>query len=187
VPDIPGIDRDNVFSAQTLFRTPERAGKRVVILGGGLVGMELAVYLAMLGRECTILELQPELNDGGNNLHGLALSLEFRKYCINISTATKAVEITDQGVVGQFTGIMPQNGGRRFVLPVYYPEAATGSKLFACDTVAYAVGQLPLRAEADAFRGCAGEFHQLGDCVTPGNNWHATTAAYFLCRNLGRY
>ncbi|NLN06560.1 MAG: FAD-dependent oxidoreductase [Firmicutes bacterium] len=187
VPDIPGIDRDNVFSAQTLFRHPERAGKRVVILGGGLVGMELAVYLAMLGRECTILELQPELNDGGNNLHGLALSLEFRKYGINNSTATKAVEISDQGVVGQFTGIMPQNGGRRFALPVYYPEAATGSKLFACDTVAYAVGQMPLRAEADAFRGCVGEFHQLGDCVTPGNIWHATTAAYFLCRNLGRY
>ncbi|HHX75195.1 MAG TPA: FAD-dependent oxidoreductase, partial [Firmicutes bacterium] len=157
VPDLPGIDRENVFSAQTLFYRPELAGRRVVILGGGLVGMELAVYLAMLGRECTILEMQPELNDGGNNLHGLALSLEFKKYGIRISPATKAVEITGGGVVGQFTGARPLGGGMRFALPAYYPEAAAGNKLFACDTVAYAVGQVPLRAEAGALRDCAGE------------------------------
>ena len=186
VPGIPGIDRENVFPAQALFRRPELAGKRVVILGGGLVGMELAVYLSMLGRECTILELQPELNDGGNNLHGLALSQEFRKFGIRISTATKAVEINDRGVVGQFTGCLPQNSDRRFGLPAYYPEAAAGSKLFACDTVVYAVGQVPLRAEAEALRDCAGEFHLLGDCVTPANIWYATTAAYFLGRNIGR-
>jgi len=185
-PDIPGIDRANVFSAEEIYAQPEKAGRRVVIIGGGLVGMELAVYLGMLGRECTILEMMPELNDGGNNLQGLALSLEFKKYGTKISPATKVVEINEQGVIGEFTGAKPSENFR-FGLPNYYPEAESGRKLFAADTVVYAVGQKPRWDEADSLRGYTKEFYQLGDCVAPRNIWHATNTAHFVARDLGRY
>lgn len=185
-PKIPGIDGENVFSAEELYLNPERAGKKVIILGGGLVGMELSVFLAMKGHECTIIEKLPELNDGGNNLQGLALSIEFRKYGISISPSTKAVEINDRGVMVEFTGEKPPEGFR-FGLPNYYAEAEFGTKLFEGDTIVYAVGQIPLWNETNELRDCAREFHQIGDCVSPKNIWNATSTAHFISRDLGRY
>ncbi|MGI5901380.1 MAG: FAD-dependent oxidoreductase [Desulfitobacteriia bacterium] len=185
-PNIPGIDRPNVFSAETIYYEPEKAGQKVVILGGGLVGLELAVFLAMLGRDCTVLEMLPVLNDGGNNLQGLALSFEFEKYGIKISPATKAIEINEKGVIGEFTGAKPPEA-LRFSMPNYYPEAESGTKLFEADTVIYAVGQAPLWEEADALRNCAKEYHALGDCLGPKNIWNATNTSHFVARDLGRY
>ena len=46
-PAIPGIDGANVFGAEEIYKDPEKAGQNVVILGGGLVGMELAIFLSM--------------------------------------------------------------------------------------------------------------------------------------------
>lgn len=186
VPRIPGIDGKNVYSAEELYLHPERAGKRVLILGGGLVGMELSVFLAMKGHECTIIEKLPDLNDGGNNLQGLALSIEFKKYGIQISPASKAVEINEKGVLVEFTGEKPVEGFR-FGLPYYSAEADSGTKLFEGDTVVYAVGQIPLWNESWELKDCAPEFHQLGDCVAPRNIWNATNTAHFVSRDLGRY
>ena len=132
------------------------------------------------------MEIMPDLNDGGNNQQGLALSLEFKKYGIKISPATKVIEINKQGVLGEFTGVKAPETFR-FGLPIYYPEAESGRKLFAADTVIYAVGQEPLWDEADSLRGLTKEFYQLGDCVAPKNIWHATNTAHFVARDLGRY
>jgi pyruvate/2-oxoglutarate dehydrogenase complex dihydrolipoamide dehydrogenase (E3) component len=137
-----------------------------VILGGGLVGTELGIFLAGMGKRVTILEMLPELSDGGNNLHGLALDVKLRELGVALALSTKAAEINEKGVVG---------------------EGADGeTTLFEADTVVYAVGQSPLWDEADALRGCAPEFHQLGDCLAPKNIRAATRAAYFAANNMGR-
>ena len=60
-PGINGINGSNVLEAESIYITPEKAGRRVVIIGAGLVGLELAVYLSMLGREATVVEMA-----GGN-------------------------------------------------------------------------------------------------------------------------
>ena len=44
-PDIPGIDNDNVMGAVEVYKAAEKVGKRVVMLGGGLVDIELGIYL----------------------------------------------------------------------------------------------------------------------------------------------
>ena len=48
---------------------PEKTGDRVIILGAGLVGVELGIYLAMQGRKITIIEMLDRINDGGNFQH----------------------------------------------------------------------------------------------------------------------
>ena len=183
---IKGYDLPHVFGAEEIYYNPEKAGDNVVFLGGGLVGLELAIHLSQMGKKCTIIEMMPNLNDGGNNLHGLAISTELRKYGIKVSTATRALEITEKGVIGEFTGAEPKPG-MRFGLPCYYPEAKEGTKLFEADTVVYSVGQRPLWEEADALRECAPEYYELGDCVNPKNIWAATHTAHYLVRDIGRY
>ncbi|MDR2616148.1 MAG: NAD(P)/FAD-dependent oxidoreductase [Oscillospiraceae bacterium] len=165
VPRIPGIEGKNVRGAEEIYEDAEKAGRRVVILGGGLVGTELAIFLSEKGREVTIIEMLPQLSDGGNELHGLALDVKLRERGIEVSCSTKAAEITE-------TGVAAERGGERV--------------FFEADTVIYAVGQKPRAEEADALRFCAPEFIQIGDCLAPKNIRAATEAAYFAAVNIGR-
>ncbi len=59
-------------------------------------------------------------------------------------------------------------------------------KFFEADTVIYATGQRPLWDEAKELAGCAPEFFQIGDCVTPKNIYQATQQAAHIARNVGR-
>jgi len=184
-PNIPGIDRENVFGAEEIYYAPEKAGENVVILGGGLVGLELSIMLSGLGKKCTVVEMMPNLNDGGNNLHGLALTGELKKYGVKISPATKAVSIGDDGVVCEYTGAEPAPAFR-FGMGIFYPDGKEGTVTFPADTVIYAVGQRPLWDEANALRSIVPEFYQVGDCVAPKNIYEATHNAHYIARDLGR-
>ena len=48
-PPIPGIDLPNVVQAWDVLREKVTTGKRVVVIGGGAVGVETALYLAEKG------------------------------------------------------------------------------------------------------------------------------------------
>ena len=57
MPDIPGIDRPNVVTAQDVLSGKARVGQNVVIIGGGMVGCETGHYLAEQGKTVTIIEI----------------------------------------------------------------------------------------------------------------------------------
>lgn len=164
-PNIEGIDGKNVFAAEEIYRCPDLAGGDTVILGAGLVGMELAIYLSMLGKKATIVEMMDTVNDGGNIQHMKAIKVQLKKYNIDISLSTKAVKVTENGVICQKYG---------------------KEVLFPADTVVYAVGQKSLRDEACALYDSAPEFYLLGDCKTPTNIKNATKEAYATVKNIGR-
>ena len=171
-PRIKGVDSSNVYSAEEIYYHPEKIGASAIILGGGLVGAELGIHLAMMGKEIIIIEMLPELNNGGNRLQGLSIGLEVKKLGIKVKLNTKALEINDKGVL---------------CAPADWNEGDDGREHVEADTVIYAVGQRPLRKEADALRFCAREFYQIGDCLTPANITEATKAAYYISRDIGRY
>ena len=189
IPNIPGINGKNVLGAEEAYYHPEKTGNNVVIIGGGLVGIELGIYLAGLGRKVTILEMMEYLNDGGNLCHGLALNNEIKKYGIQVSTATRVLEINEKGIIGGYVGnaftlppskiVQVAPGTSNTFDRAIRAEAEKGSQqFFAADTVIYAIGQQPLHAEADALRFCAPEFYQIGDCLAAKNIQQATGMAF---------
>lgn len=164
-PQVPGIDRKEVFSAQEAYPLAEKLGPGVIILGAGLVGIELGLHLIRYGKDVTILEMTDHMSDGGNFLHMLGLHAEIRKRGLKILFNTQAVRITDTGVA------------------CHTPQ---GDRFYEADQVVYAAGQKPLREETTALACCAPEFYMLGDCVTPKNITAATSTAYMTARNIGR-
>jgi len=162
-PPIPGIDGKNVLVAEYAYRHVSEVGQRAVVLGGGLVGVELAIHLAGLGREVTVVEMLPGLNNGGNVLHQNALDVEIREKGITLSLGTRVRSVDEKGVTGE------QDGTELF---------------FPADTVICAMGQRPLREEAEELRFCAPEFYALGDCVTPKNILQATAMADAIAKNI---
>ena len=163
VPDIPGVDRANAFSAESVYAEPEKAGGKVVIIGGGLAGAELAIYLHQLGREVCIVEMADHLNDGGSTLHGHAVDLELKRRGIPVHLTVKAIEITGEGLIGA-------DGGERF---------------FPADTVVYAAGQEPRWEAVEALRPLAPEFYHIGD-GQPQNITETNKLAHYIARDIGR-
>ena len=166
-PNIPGIDNPKVLSAVDIYKNPQLAGRKVVIIGGGLVGVELGIFLSMKGSEVTILEIMPYLNYGASGVHGAFLDLKIPEYGIRVELSTKAVMIDDQGVVGE-----DQKGKQ---------------KKFPADTVIYAVGLKPQWERADELRQLAKEFFQIGDCLRPRNILMANQEGYYAAKDIGRF
>ena len=164
-PPIPGIDGSNVFGAEYVYTHPECTGENVVILGAGLVGIELGIFLAGEGRKITLVEMLPAMNDGGNMVHMNNLLLQIREKKIDVNLSTRAVEIREDGVVA---------------------EGEKGEIFFPADTVIYAVGQRSRSDDAIALGKYAPEFHMVGDCIAARNILAATTEAYNAARDIGR-
>ena len=85
---------------------------------------------------------------------------------VGLMLNTKAVSIDETGIVVEADGVQ---------------------KHLEADTVIYAVGQRPLMTESETLRECAPEFHAIGDCIVPKDIWTATSNAYYIARDLGRY
>ncbi|MBN2061213.1 MAG: FAD-dependent oxidoreductase [Deltaproteobacteria bacterium] len=187
VPKLKGIDGKNVAGAVDVYYNPELAGGNAVILGGGIVGLELGVFLAQKGRNITIIEIldrtiaSPPPVEGTSNrmsglietplgyplYHGVALKEEIKKLPnMEICVSTKSLEITDSGLI---------------------VEDGNGVRTIEADTLIYAIGQKPLREEAYALSPCAPEFYQIGDCVIPNNIYAATSVAYQIAMDIGRF
>jgi NADPH-dependent 2,4-dienoyl-CoA reductase/sulfur reductase-like enzyme len=183
-PGIPGINGDNVLAAQDAYISPQKVGQYVVILGAGLVGVELGLYLTGKGRNVKIVEMLGHISDGGNFLHIPGLTAEIRKRGLEIVFNTMAKEITPEGVVCE-SGVSGESGGAG----VSGVSGVSGGAetIFGADTVVYAVGQKPAREPAIALGGCAPEFYMLGDCVSPRNITDATSEAFMIARSIGKF
>jgi 2,4-dienoyl-CoA reductase-like NADH-dependent reductase (Old Yellow Enzyme family)/thioredoxin reductase len=168
VPPIPGTDGARVVSAVCAYRDAAELGESVVILGGGLVGTELAIHLAMRGKSADVVEMLGEIGHGGNYLHVKAIENEIRRLGVRMHFHTKAVRITEEGVVCEDT------------------ETGEG-KTFEAESVVYALGMRPLQSEAAAFYDCAPQFHIIGDCRSARNLMAAVNDAFCVARDVGRF
>ncbi|MCL2226577.1 MAG: NAD(P)/FAD-dependent oxidoreductase [Oscillospiraceae bacterium] len=165
-PDIPGVDGGNVYHAADIFSKPSLVQGKAVVLGAGLAGTELAIYLKeVYGTEVEVVEILGALNTGGNSTHGMAVSDAIARSSIPVHFNMKAVEISSKGVKCQG------------------PE---GDAFFDADTVVLATGMTPLQEEAVSFNQCAEVFHMVGECRKAANILYATSTAYTAAKFIGR-
>ena len=79
VPALPGMEQSGYVTSDTLWSTlaqREAAPRRMVVLGGGPIGCELAQAFARLGSQVTLVELAPRLllrEDEDVSAHALAV------------------------------------------------------------------------------------------------------------------
>ena len=163
VPPIPGIDNSNVIVANDLYRRRDEVGKKVVILGGGLVGCETAVHLAHEGKDVTVVEMLHDMCLDANGRHRPLLIEELKKAVV-CRPGLKGVRVLKDGLA-----CVDQDGNEI---------------TFKADTIIVAVGQRPLRAVADSLRDCAPEVIELGDCVKPAQVTQAVFRGHFAALDI---
>lgn len=101
IPSLPGIQREAVATAPEVLLGTKQPGDRVIVVGGGLVGCETAVWLAQQGKSVTIVEMLKDLMAGSLPVPHVTKIMLLDMLAFNkvaIMTGTQLAEVTDDGV-----------------------------------------------------------------------------------------
>lgn len=96
---VPGKDLPTVTSAWDVLAKKEIVFGKVSVIGGGLVGVETAEYLASRGCKVTIIEMMDQIAKEESSTVLPTLMSELEHYHVQILTSAKLSEITDHAVI----------------------------------------------------------------------------------------
>jgi 2,4-dienoyl-CoA reductase (NADPH2) len=166
VPEIPGIDGPNVVkntdlhkmlkffmrfigpnALRKLTRLWMPLGKRVIIIGGGIQGCELAEFLVKRGRKVTIVEEADEMGEGMIRHLKHQLFFWFRKKGVIMLPGVKPVAISDKGLT-----VLMKEGYKRTI------EA---------DSIVPAIPMRPNTELLEHLKDKIAEVYAVGDCRDP--------------------
>ncbi len=155
IPDIPGLE--DPLTAEEVLTGSRDVGRRVLILGGGLVGIELAEQLAADGHEIVVVEL---LEDVARDMEAITRKMTLKRLQtlpVEVHTETRLLRF-EQG-----EALRPPRDDRR----------GTVSRVFSTRSWwRWATGHTIRLSAALREAGLAVEV--VGDARTPGQVWDAT-------------
>ncbi len=159
---LPGIDSLHVMEAIEYLRGIKQTGERVVIIGGGLTGCEIAYDLALKGKKPIIIEMQDDIlkvkNLSAANSNMLRELIRFHQIPVYTSAALSAISDTGiEMVINQQT---------------QHIEA---------DSVILSTGYISDRTFGESLQD---NQHIIGDASKVGNLLHVIWQAYDVAQQL---
>ncbi len=97
IPPIPGADLPGVITSDDILCGAMPDVKRLVIIGGGVIGVELASVYKSLGANVTIIEALPRLLANMDREIGQSLAMQYKKDGITVVTKAKVNGIAQEG------------------------------------------------------------------------------------------
>ena len=100
LPAIPGIDRPHVLRAEGVARDgdPDALGTSVVILGGGMIGLEIAEWLNRAGKAVTVIDAAAKLGGGMPVVRRARLLHELACDGVRLVAGAGGIVISDRNV-----------------------------------------------------------------------------------------
>jgi len=96
--DVKGIDNPIVINALDVLNGKAKVGKKVVVIGGGVTGVEVGLFLAEQGKEISFVEMLDMFMSGiGHNRNAYNERLAAQK--ISIHTGNLLYEVLDNAAV----------------------------------------------------------------------------------------
>ncbi len=162
LPDIP-IKGVTMVAATDLLLGRTKAGQDVVVVGGGAVGCETALWLARQGKRVTVLEMLGE-----------AMADLF------VANKRQLTQMMNDAGVAVFTGVRIVGATRKGLTITQSGK----KKIVEADTLVAAVGLTSERGLADQLKDVPSPVHLIGDCSAPGKIQSAIWGAYKLARRI---
>jgi len=165
LPPIPGIETA-VKAFDTYFLPDAELGKRVVMVGGGLVGCEVGLELVHKGHEVVVIEMRERLVAEFIGIHRTALLDRMDEVGIHNRVGTLCKEIRPDGVV------IVDGEGKESFLEADTVVIALGfkSRSYAAKRLGEAAGAVPV--------------FEIGDCVRPGKVGEAVQEGYTAAMSI---
>ena len=159
-------DDDKVFTAADVLTDKKDPGETTVVIGGGLVGCETALWLAQEGKKVTLVEALDELMQiNGPICHA-------NKDMLELLVPFKGVEVvTGAKVTGYKDGVLTC-------------ETAEGTKEIPCDSVILSVGYKEENALYHEVEFDIPELYLLGDAKKVANIMYAIWDAFEVANHI---
>lgn len=165
LPNVPRMDGSTVYLYDEVLSGKDVEGPNVIVVGGGMIGCETAIYLAEnLKRRVTIVEQLPDVGrdfDPVFNKPGLMKRLSENQIAIMASSTLEKIEPEGAAVICK--GIR---------------------KVIQADSVVLAVGRSPVRELAELMKTDHREVFCIGDCVDPRRLPDAIHEAFSIASNI---
>jgi NADPH-dependent 2,4-dienoyl-CoA reductase/sulfur reductase-like enzyme len=146
-PPIDGIREAKTISVDDALSGSAPLGKKVLVIGGGGIGAEVADYLSEEGKEVQLVEMREgiALDLVGHLQH--FLNKRLREKGVRILTSTKVTRFEKQGV--------------------WVEDAQGTKKLEGFDSVVIALGSIPNDELLESLKGKVSEVYVVGDASKP--------------------
>jgi 2-enoate reductase len=167
IPNIPGVGKDKVSTAIDVFLGKKKVREKVLVVGGGLIGCETALWLAQQGKKVTIVEILNDLMISDipvQHMNRLMLLDLLKFHRVEVFTHTSLLEITENGVLLQ---------GEDFQ-----------KKEFPADTIVLAIGLRPDRELYQTLKGQTPNLYSIGDSRKTQNILNSIWDAYEVARMI---
>ncbi len=136
----------------------------VVIIGGGVVGLETAEFLADQGKKVTVVEMLDDLATGMERWHKQYLLDRLNLLGVTILTKTKAEAVQEEGLlVGTEAG---------------------SKQLLTADTIVLSTGAIGNQELYRELSGKVAELYLIGDCVEPRRILEATAEGFLASQAI---
>ena len=104
VPKIPGADGKNVFESHAALAGADVPGGNVVVIGGGLVGIEVAEYFAQKGAHVAVVEMKDAILTEMGMLRKISTQMSMAREDITVLLNTTCKRIEGSQVVVESEG-----------------------------------------------------------------------------------
>ncbi|MDF2678320.1 MAG: NADH:flavin oxidoreductase/NADH oxidase [Bacillota bacterium] len=165
VPKIKGIDNKNVITAFDVLARKANIGNSVIVVGGGLVGVETAHYLALEGKNVKVVEMMDDVATNLDFMTRFWLMEEMNKQGVEFLTKTKIKEFTDEGVI-------------------VTTNSDENEKELIADTVVVAVGVTSVNDLEEELKDIDADIYIIGDAKQGRKIISAISEGYHLARRL---
>ena len=165
-PKVPGIDDKKVIGCMEAFAHPEKVGQKVMVIGGGLVGCEMALEYAQDGKEVTVVEALPKILSAGIPSpipNGQMIPDLFEHHHVAVLEGHRLFAVEDGRAI-------LESGGQKKVLDA--------------DSVVIAVGFRPVPSMAQELLGCGAAVYEIGDGQKVSTILHAVWDGYEVGNNI---
>lgn len=163
---LPGMDNKNVCCAEDLLLGRKNAGDTVVVVGGGLVGCETALWLAKQVKDVTVIEGLQDVISAGPTINFANKSMLkdlMAKHNVKIMTSTMLSGANNEGVI-------VSQGYKTLNVPA--------------ETICIAVGYRPENTLYNQIKNIDADIHIIGDAAKVANIMKAVWDAYEVARSI---
>lgn len=162
---IEGINNKKAILAKDAILYPEKLGQKIVILGGGSIGCEMALDFAEDGKDVSILEVTNALAANANSLYREALRQKFLLHeNINSLLCCSCSKIDDENI--------------------WYKDKDGNEQCIPYDNLIISTGLVPQIDLVQQFYGICRDTIAIGDCIKPSSIMNANYEGFVNALNI---